>query len=590
MIATNASGRITQFKITPIAAFDALKAPILGFFVDSTAPINVEDIPNFQLDDLPNSPNSAPERTYQTIQEIAQYLAASDQPQVIISIHGYGTQRGDAEERYRRIYKYATDLCAPKTSVFFGYHWPSEKPSGDPSMKTDEPPVPDRFRVKLKHAFAALPTLLFKVFTGGLTVVVIALLLLMVLSPFRDLLVRDLLSLAAFLGIIPVSMILAIILLRLSTYFRDSYRATNYGVPDLVELIRQLDLAIVQARQTSDRPTSRQPRIKLSFIGHSMGCFVVTNTIRILSDVFDPASVSKEPTAEIGNVFCLERLVLVAPDIPVETVIPRRANFLRSSLRRCKEAYIFANEGDLAVRLASTAANYFSFPGRTQLSGYRLGNLTARRFKHEQDATNRQLQDQDYGIINWQGDRVTAPYDWLEIRSSDRQHKILSEIRNLAEIEKENLDSIRDTPISDLFTYFDCTDYVDIQDLPDGRRTPVAQGVVTYALRKSALNLTDYLALCLAYFLRWSRAINVHGGYFDGVFTQQLMYKLAFLGFSGLLTSLAPEELCQADWQTLDPETRKILLSTLSHAAQTKGIQIVLAPIRYQQDILQPGK
>ncbi|MCA1990517.1 MAG: hypothetical protein LDL41_00495 [Coleofasciculus sp. S288] len=150
---------------------------------------------------------------------------------------------------------------------------------------------------------------------------VIAAVLLMVLSPFHDLLVRDLLAIVLFLVIIPVSIILALILLRLSTYFRDNYRATNYGVPDLVELIRQLDLAVVQMRQSKGRPTN-EPRIKLSFIGHSMGCFVVTNTIRILSDVFDPPSINKTPTAEIGNVFCLERLILVAPDIPVETVIP----------------------------------------------------------------------------------------------------------------------------------------------------------------------------------------------------------------------------------------------------------------------------
>ncbi|NJR51228.1 MAG: hypothetical protein HC780_18285 [Leptolyngbyaceae cyanobacterium CSU_1_3] len=32
-------------------------------------------------------------------------------------------------------------------------------------------------------------------------------------------------------------------------------------------------------------------RIRLSFIGHSMGAFVVTNAVRILSDVFDPGSI-----------------------------------------------------------------------------------------------------------------------------------------------------------------------------------------------------------------------------------------------------------------------------------------------------------
>jgi len=582
---TTASGRVTQFKITPIAPLHPSPPPVQGFFVDSTAPLNVEDRPNFQADDDPSA--TTPEGTYQAIQEIAQYLANSNAPQVIISIHGYGTKRSDAGERYRRMYTYASDLCPPNTSVFLGYRWPSEKPSGDDSIKTGDPPVPDVFSVKLKHAFEALPTLPYRVLSRGLITVAIAAVLLMVLSPFRDLLFRDLLSLVVFLGIIPVSIILALILLRLSTYFRDNYRATNYGVPDLVELIRQLDLAVMEARQ--NRPqTGEHPRIKLSFIGHSMGCFVVTSTIRILSDVFDPASVHKEPNAEIGNVFCLERLVLVAPDIPVETVIPRRANFLRSSLRRCKEAYIFASEGDLAVRLASTAANYFSFPGRTKFSGYRLGNLTTKRFKDEHDTTNRQLQDQEYGIVNWKGGIPEAPYNWMEIRSSDRAHKILNEIRDLKEIEKENLDSVQDTPVSDLFTYFDCTDYIDIQDLPNSR-TSVAQGVVTYALRKSALSLLDYLSLSLAYFLQKPRPINVHGGYFDGVFSQQLMYKLAFLGFSGLLTSLAADTLCP-DWHTLDFNARKTLLTTLSQQAQSKGIQIALAPTRYQRDIEQLSK
>jgi hypothetical protein len=580
MTATKASGRITQFKITSIAPIASSNPPIQGFFVDSTAPINVEDRPNFQADD---GSDTTPERTYQTLQTIAQYLAATDQPQLIISIHGYGTQRSDAGQRYQRMYTYASDLCPPNTSVFLGYRWPSEKPSGDASIKTGDPPVPDTFSVKLKHAFEALPTLPYRVLSRGLTIVAIAAVLLMVLSPFRDLLLRDLLSLVVFLGIIPVSIIVALVLLRLSTYFRDNYRATNYGVLDLVELLRQLDVAVVQARQSLGQPP-HEPRIKLSFIGHSMGCFIVTNTIRILSDVFDPASVHKEPTAEIGNVFCLERLVLVAPDIPVETVIPRRANFLRSSLRRCKEAYVFASEGDLAVRLASTAANYFSFPGRTKFSGYRLGNLTAKRFKNEQDATNRQLQVQDYGIVNWTGDVPEAPYHWMEIRSSDREHKILNELRSLAEIETENLDSVQDTPVSDLFTYFDCTDYVDIQDLPEGR-TAVEQGIVTYALRKAALTLPDYLSLGVAYFLGKPRPINVHGGYFDGVFSQQLMYQLAFVGFSGLLTSFADPGLCP-DWHSLNPDTRKNLLAIFSQQAQRRGIQIVLAPTRYQQDIL----
>jgi hypothetical protein len=50
-----------------------------------------------------------------------------------------------------------------------------------------------------------------------------------------------------------------------------------------------------------------------------------------------------------------------------------------------KEVHVFTNEGDLALRLASTAANYFSFPARSRLSGYRLGNLTLKHFRNARD-------------------------------------------------------------------------------------------------------------------------------------------------------------------------------------------------------------
>lgn len=206
---------------------------------------------------------------------------------------------------------------------------------------------------------------------------------------------------------------------------------------------------------------------------------------------------------------------------------------------------------------------------------------------------------EDKPIDQWQDDAKNFPYKHMEIRSSDRERKTLDEMRSLAQIDTESLDSVQHAPICNLFTYFDCTDYVDIQDTAKGR-TSEAEGIVTYAHKKSALNLVDYLELCLGYFIHWPKPIaaflpwpspiNVHGGYFDGVFTQELMYKLAFQGFSGLLLSLAPDHLCQADWETLDLETRKTLLTHLSQQAEAKEIQSVLAPIRYQQDILTPGK
>ncbi len=69
-------------------------------------------------------------------------------------------------------------------------------------------------------------------------------------------------------------------LLRLAVYFRDGYRATNYGVPDLVEVIRQLDRKVTEkAESRGGEPEYKNP-VKLSFIGHSMGGFVVTNVCR----------------------------------------------------------------------------------------------------------------------------------------------------------------------------------------------------------------------------------------------------------------------------------------------------------------------
>ena len=155
------------------------------------------------------------------------------------------------------------------------------------------------------------------------------------------------------------------IVLRAIVYFRDTYRSIYYGVPDLVEVIRLIDREILNELERN-KPAQTPLRVALSFIGHSMGGLVVTNVVRILSDIFDPASIVRnirgkkiethdtdgliiqtpdapetleKVTADIGHVFSLMRLVLVSPDIPAEALIGNRANFLKSSLHRFKEAY-----------------------------------------------------------------------------------------------------------------------------------------------------------------------------------------------------------------------------------------------------------
>jgi Putative serine esterase (DUF676) len=198
---------------------------------------------------------------------------------------------------------------------------------------------------------------------------------------------------AALLGILTAGTLIMAAALRGIVYFRDVYRATNNGVPDLVEVIRQIDLEAVKGlnRLRAEGESHQRKRIALSFIGHSMGGLVVVSAIRVLSDVFDPDAIltklsgaprsrtagqaaDDQVSGTIGHVFDLMRFVLASPDIPGETLLANRANFLASSLRRFKEAYLFSSEGDGVLRSISTIVNYFTFPTRSRNYGYRLGN------------------------------------------------------------------------------------------------------------------------------------------------------------------------------------------------------------------------
>ncbi|MHC5916402.1 MAG: alpha/beta hydrolase [Nostoc sp.] len=529
---------------------------ISGYLVVSTAKLNVEteednsnnyssSVANKKFFNINNE--QAEPSAKDMIQKIAKSLQSSAEPEIIINIHGYSSTPSDTETGCKKIYEYVnTHIQQPNKYIFIGYRWPSENP-----VKTDES---GSFKQKLINAFSSLPTLLAINLVLGLTISIWSAIALLFLNILSNGAVHFLTVMLILSGIVS-SIILTLIILRISTYFRDNYRARNYGVIDLVELIRQLDSTVKL------RPNKR---IKLSFISHSMGCFVVTDVIRILSDVFDVKSINKKPDSDIGNVFRLGRLVLVAPDIPVESILPGRANFLRSSLRRCEEAYIFCNEGDLALRFTSTAANYFSFPARTRISGYRLGNITVKHFNNKNDLVGYTPR---YGVVNLQkqdsdkGYRLDNPYKYLEIRSSSSEHRKLEEITKISE------DSVQP---ADLFTYFDCTDY------KDERINQI--GIVSDAIQKPAINFGNYISLTLA-FIRKSinnrdpQGVDTHTGYFEGSFSQKAIYELAFLGFQGFLRSLS----IQGD------ESEQI--SVFSQRCQSRQIQVILAPQIYQQKI-----
>ncbi len=680
---------------------DCRKLPIPSFFVKSTAPSNVEDDSSNLKDEDQPTIHDVVEQLYQNAK------SGVKDSGLVIAIHGYNTGAdldtdGVREFWYKPLSTYINQdpfIQEKETgTVFLGYRWPSE------SLQK---------KTIRKEARKALPILLSILFYGGIAATIIfSILVGLTHSPVAIAL--------TIISVISFSVVLTLYLLRISVYFRDSYRASTYGVSDLVELIRQIDQGLIertvsetlsdqalyekisskiseiQAIAPSDviktfsaiRSTlsrypdlninSEDPRfqqffkrlrkdvpseigdeslrqmlerlvliesleldaaqrywqnhlIKLSFIGHSMGGHVTTQVIRILSDVFDPRSIgrlgedhiSKTPSSRLGRVFRLGRLILVAPDIPLLTITSGRTNFLRSALRRFEEAYLFSNEGDLALRIASTAANYFSFPARSRTQGYRLGNLTvsSKRITLSKSKNVKPI----YGIVNLEElpDPTSHLLPYLEINVLNKdQNQRLDPASQRHERKKsdEAVASIQEDKesIADLFTYFDCTEYRDKLD---------SQQKESYVLlldgQRSPLKLLDYLRLLMA-FAAGKR--DVHGGYFQGPFARLLIYRLAFVGFQGLLDSLlqTPPEaldiltplpnslstelmrtqspssspatsdelflrsplLDEPSYQTPLQKKRLVALQYLSWVCTQKQIQVAVSPERYQVDIL----
>ena len=681
-----------------------------GFFVRSTAPIDVEQ-DECRPDGIVPTVSDVVESLYQNTKLNTSYTG------LVIQIHGYNTGiqqvvqggkkvegRDYVREGWQKTWDYLNRYDQaiygkPHSFVYLGYRWPSES-------------VPSSF----ENADKALPVVLKYLFWGGWGVAAIGLLSLIIFaSPLLD----TLSALVLVVGVAVAMIVATLYLLRIIVYFRDAYRATNFGVPDLVEFIRQVDLALVKrhmhdslfetvkqaagngftgapdqlataVRKTWDAiesqsellktydetafrvflPTLKQAslaslddalflniyaafvraekpaptttafeaaaaywdetkRVRLTFIGHSMGAFVTTQVIRILSDVFDPAaigdsdSLEKLPPSNVGRVFALGRLILISPDIPLLTIISGRTNFLRSSLRRFEEAYLFSSEGDLALRLASTTANYFSFPASTRTQGFRLGNVTV----NLSPAQQARLQQSPYGIVNLkelkelakglQPPPVLTPLlNFIGVQTLDRDTQSLGQEaenrqRRGGKAAEDSLASAKPDPesIADLFTYLDCTEYRDITTYAN--RDPKKEiNVLIGEKQRSPLKLPNYVTLLKAY-IDFSRdpgkgvGVDVHGGYFYGRLSNLLIHRLAFLGFQGLLDSLVFEppielsdehsgmppdlraRLKQAQQTPLpDIQRRELAVECLSWLCEKRKIQVAASPERYSVDVL----
>lgn len=428
----------------------AVKVP--SFFVESTAPLNFDDKQTL----LPTPSYTKPS----SIDDIVDALARSPRPKLLISVHGYNTPRQSALQTFGKSFLAVNEDAAILDSgaVCIGYRWPSEA-AGTP----------------WRSAFTAAPWFL-------IGVLLFAILASVFVSYYF-----------AALAVVPITLFM----LRYIVYFRDGYRATNYGVPDLVDLIRQID-------EKLDGKLGGK-RADLSFIGHSMGGFVVTNAVRILSDVFSPAALAamagavepgsrdertqREARSKIGKSFLLRRLVLVSPDIPGEALLSGRGNALESSLIRFQEAHLFSNEGDEILRNISTTANFFSLPTKNRRFGYRLGNV---------------------GVLAGWG--VTEDLTLGKLRLGVRTlYQLFAEL---------DVTQSKDS-FAEQLAYFDCTDSLDEQ----------GNGVVTDVTKGSSRHLSwlGHLRLLWAH---WTGKVDTHSGYFHKPsLVRKLIYRLAAIGY-----------------------------------------------------------
>lgn len=188
--------------------------------------------------------------------------------------------------------------------------------------------------------------------------------------------------------------LLLINLFRIIVYQRDRYRAIHYGAPDLAEFFWRLDVALekeyakVNQAKFSDVNLS-YPIIDVNLIGHSLGALVVVDSLRILSDRFGKDDYLKQDNSGIGDYLKLDKLILAAPDIPLEFLRSGRNNYVRSAILRCDKIYLLSSDRDTILRYLSTLINWFVEPS-LEMSALRLGNVYLRPLKQSNGETQYQ--------------------------------------------------------------------------------------------------------------------------------------------------------------------------------------------------------
>lgn len=71
----------------------------------------------------------------------------------------------------------------------------------------------------------------------------------------------------------------------------------------------------------------------------------------------------------------------------------------------------------------------------------------------------------------------------------------------------------------------------------------------------------------------------MHGGYFHGEYSRQLIYRIGFLGFEGALKAISQESVAA------EANDKQAALDVFDRRCADKGIQVYLSPLRYRVDV-----
>lgn len=344
--------------------------------------------------------------------------------------------------------------------------------------------------------------------------------------------------------------------------------------------------------------------IKLSFLTHGIGGHIATCVAYSVSDS-DSSKVSD--LLELGKIFKLGRLTLVAPDVPLLSLTLPKTSPFSASLQHFSEAYIFSNRNDVVLKLSSAIANYLSFPSASPSIGSRLGNIYISS-ESKGGIVNLEALNNDLSELAPYLSDVTL-YRFLKStqqlnKETDTKQSATKGFSSIAHTQQDSNHSHKEVYLTLLekVTYFDCTDYVDFSveaDRSCTKRSPRKTGILSRArLSKKASYLDDIQVI----FDQLLASRDSHRGYFRGVFSQLLMCRITFFGFQGFLDSLSeidsivsqdvrtrskiPSKIIESSQKNDLKEKRKELLNLLHEICLSKQIRALISHQRYQLDVL----